>query len=376
MKDIDFDELDKAVNSLMGGIKDQSDQPVPKTLNISTTLKENESPEYTKLEQVAQKIGSETIGGPIERTAILSEADEEGPTTTVELTAEKMTSGPLAQPASPTVPTATVTPAPETKAVESSPAPAARPTVAARRSSGRFMDVMHPSSDMKTSAAAGPSAPSREAATIMPPERAAASAPAIPAIDAPAKSPADPVEPEKAVTPAEPLTSPFLPDAKVEKRPLGGAPAGSDSDDGDVIDQLGASEDERQKDTQLAPNPSESTEAELPEELNDNLLAIETNLAVEGPIEEPAPAAVPVVLPGEEEKKPEPIGSASIPQQYQELPSSGDQSNGAIFDVDAYHKQPAHPAKTSSSWLWIVLIIIIVIVCGAGAAAFYLLGTK
>lgn len=379
MKDIDFDELDKAVNSLMGGIKDQSDQPQPKTLTIATTLKENETPEYTKLEQAAQKIGSETIGGPTERMAILSEADDEDPTTTVELKTAKMTDGPLARPVA-TVPV-TSEPAPQTPAEPTPPTTLpAKEAVAARRSSGRFMDVMHPSSDMKTSAAAVPP-PSREAATIMPPERTATVETAPQPSEAPAEVAAEsaqkPIESavvsETPVEVPEPLTSPFLPDAKVEKRPLGTAASTTDPDAEGLIDQLGASQDERQKDTQLTPNPTEAADIELPEELNNNLLAIETNLAVEGPIDElsVAPAA-----PLAEEKKQEITGPASIPQQYQELPSSGDQSNGAIFDVDAYHKQPAHPAKSSSSWLWIVVIIIIVIVCGAGAAAFYLLGTK
>jgi hypothetical protein len=69
-------------------------------------------------------------------------------------------------------------------------------------------------------------------------------------------------------------------------------------------------------------------------------------------------------------------GASSIARQYKELPNSGDQSNGAIYDVNDYHKPVAHPAKAKSGWLWIVIIIVIIVVCGAGAAAFYLLSTK
>ncbi len=48
MKDIDFDELDKAVNSLMGGVKGKPDGSESKTLTIAPTLKEGEQPAYDK----------------------------------------------------------------------------------------------------------------------------------------------------------------------------------------------------------------------------------------------------------------------------------------------------------------------------------------
>lgn len=381
MKDIDFDELDKAVNSLMGNIKDQSDQPVPKTLNISTTLKENEAPEYTKLEQVAQKIGSETIGGPTERTAILPDTSGDDPLKTLDLTG-----------ATSTVPTPVVNEAPvmpvastnvETPAIppsESNGSVARTQPVAARRSSGRFMDVMHPSSDMKTTAPTSPSAaPSREAATIAPPSHAEDTAPEVGAEpvsnDLVETEAAHEVSKEVSTTGTldplvpEPLSSPFLPDAKVEKRPLG-SPAPDTSDTPDALGE--------HADAQLAPDATQTVE-ELPEELHDDLLAIETNLAVEEPslpeeVAVDSGASTPDTAGGKTEEVAS--GPASIPQQYKELPSSGDQSNGAIFDVEDYHKQPAHPAKGGKAWLWIVLIIVIIIVSAGGGAAFYLLGAK
>ena len=106
MKELDFDELDKAVSSLMGNVKEKDVDTRSKTLDVSTTLAPDETPAYSKLEQAAEKIDGETtdIG---EQTVSLS---EEKP----ELT-----------PALPANPVSTP-------------------------KSGRFMDVVHPSSDMRT----------------------------------------------------------------------------------------------------------------------------------------------------------------------------------------------------------------------------------
>lgn len=392
MKDIDFDELDKAVNSLMGNMKDQPDQSAPKTLNISTTLKENELPEYTKLEQVAQKIGSETIGGPTERTAILPDTSGDDPLKTIDLT--------VAMPTGVPTPSVEVAPLPETSLAISnmsvsseSPAQAAtplvdrsRPIVAPRRSAGRFMDVMHPSSDMKTAtpAVAPSAAPSRQAQLVTPPVRSAEVPVSVSAAAEPqvASSPttSEPIEAAMAAAmtseSTEPLSSPFLPDAKVEKRPLG-TPSTDVFEATDAQSEPGIGVQE--KDAQLAPDATQSVE-ELPAELHNDLLAIETNLAVEDADFSAEQAAEPTIAADTPVVAPEaPSGSAgpaSIPQQYKELPSSGDQTSGAIFDVEDYHKQPAHPAKSNKSWLWIVLIIVIIVISAAGGAAFYLLSAK
>jgi hypothetical protein len=369
MKDIDFDELDKAVNSLMGGLKSASDQPAAKTLNIASTLKDDEKPEYTKLEQVAKQIGSETILPPTERTAVLSEDDIDGKPqeTTVELAiSSKIEATPAPEPAAP-------------QPVQTAPVlapPPPRPRI------GRFMDVMHPSSDMKTpgsnsnkatNSSEKPISDISHVGTLI--EEPIPETAVLFVEPAPAPEPTpELIEPapvvsslEEIVTP-EPQSSPFLPDAKVEKRPLGGAVLDPFSNDGpsEPVSVI-------EKDAQLAPDATVLAE-QLPEELHGDLLAIETNLADES-----------VALPEADQQAPNDAvetdkttatGPASIAQQYKELPSSGDQSNGAIYDVDSYHKSVAHPAKSPSGWLWIIAIIVIVIICGAGAAAFYILGMK
>ena len=82
--------------------------------------------------------------------------------------------------------------------------------------------------------------------------------------------------------------------------------------------------------------------------------------AVEAPVAEPAPVV--------------PTGPTSIPQQYQEEKSTGDQPSGSIYDTDSYHQPLAHPAKTKSGWLWIIWILLLLIVSGGGAVALYFLG--
>lgn len=365
MKDIDFDELDKAVNSLMGTIKSKPDQPPPKTLTISTTLKENEAPEYTRLQRVAEKIGSETIGIPTERTAVLPASNDSRPPAVNNMAAQPPDPSPVvpADPAStPAMPVAT---------------PPQRTAMAPRRS-GRFMDVMHRSSDMKPAPSA---APSREAASVTPPVATPPPTPPDVAVpqsqtppDAAVSGPATPA-PEIESVP-EPLTSPFLPDAKVEKRPLGGLAPPPD----EGATSQSPSSDTYKKDAQLVPGTTDSAEIELPEELNNDLLAIETNLAVDpsDSLESSESAVSPIgsTIPAAPAHLVAPSDPASIPGQHQELPTGGEPVGGGIFDVNDYHKQPAHPAKTGHSGLWIIAIILIIIVCAAGAAAFYLLSAK
>ena len=97
--------------------------------------------------------------------------------------------------------------------------PVTAPPPASRRT-GRFMDVVHPSSDMSST-----TKPSREGVAINPP---AATAPVVndtPTVEAPVVATPDlqpPVEVAE-INATEPLSSPFLPDAKPDKRPLGGA---------------------------------------------------------------------------------------------------------------------------------------------------------
>lgn len=353
-KDLDFDELDKAVTSLMGGVKDKDPEAKENNLDINTTLGPDESPSYQHLDQVAGTIGSEAIDRP-EQTVSLGE----------DVTSPSATSPAL-------------------------------------KRSGRFMDVVHPSSDMRPS----PTQVSREGTTIDVPE-------ALPPLDTtagnlPSSSDA-PVEeadtddvptveevkqPEVDKAPDEPLSSPFLPDTKVEKRPLGGlatdralveekaeakkepeteptvdVPSEEPMIDQDSDTPAKKDEDEFSKMDAMAAEPAKNlneVNEHIPEEYKNELLAVEQNLAA--PLDADEGSAVSESTP---ETPAAPV-IASIPQQYQEKPSSGEQTSGAIYDTDNYHKPVSHPAEQKSGWMWVIVIIVLIVIGGLlGAAAYY-----
>lgn len=353
MKDLDFDELDKAVNSLMAG--------VPKSAAISDTT---------------------------EKTVTINSSSD----------ADTANASPLpSQPTRTSASTGTVM-------SDRSPVPAAR-------RGGRFMDVVHPSSDMKKPEM--PVRSVRQATPIEPPK------PETPAKATDSKDDVqaedrtllksdwpDPLEmtqfSPQADTDAvvqntvdsnetayddsetkaddEPLVSPFLPDTKVEKRPLGAnalvAAAQPVNTDMPMILE--------DTDSQL-PATLEDTKPVLPEELHSDLVAIESDTTG---VAEPEKSPEPLQPPIKEEKTPwreaksaaegpakplMPSGPTSIPQQYSEEVPTGAQENGAIYDTDTYHQPLAHPAKQRSGWMWVVWILLILAIGAGGGAALYFL---
>lgn len=398
MKELDFDELDRAVNTLMGDVAKNTPAPVVDddvtTLTITPTL----------------DAAKDTTATPV------------------------------------------ATPAPVVQSTSTVPAPHPGQQPPASRRSGRFMDVVHPSSDMRGSTLAAPARPvSRQGATLSPVSVPSESTP-TPAVVAASPSGeqatewpdpldmagyhrepdtttgvsvdehevsggglAEPTqtteehdseaisaqmqdiseesldqeaddatssatgieqEPEdESLANEQPLTSPFLADAKVEKRPLGGSggsttPADTPVEEPDHTPVLGAlatndSPALADPEAQLPAMPEvQELVVTLPEELSGDLVSVEsdthedqTSTAAQ------APATAVAASSG---------GPTSIAQQYKEQPSTGDHTNGGIYDTAAYHKPLAHPAKKKSSWLWVIWIVILLILGAAGGAAAYL----
>lgn len=373
MKDLDFDELDQAVNSLMTGIPKmpapQDEKAVEKTLTITPTLSDSERPSFANLEQTAAKAGTELEA------------------------AEARVSAPVVAPVN---------------------------TLAARRSSGRFMDVVHPSSDMKINnrpivsregiqlspiaprpvVASVPQSSREPEITAIAPDQTpevVEQAPELnawpdpidmmaptPSVDITEAAPSaeevsmPEVELPNAVDAEEPtpLQTPFLADTKVEKRPLGAfaieqqVTAGDTSDVETVSDEAGAQE---QMPTNSFSMPGQETTSDLPDELQHDLVKIESDSEVahqELAEEKPTPApsfAAPVVTPVPAAVS----GPASIQPQYKEEPSSTKEEHAAIYDTDSYHKPLAHPAKKKSGWLWVLWIVLLLALGAGGAAALY-----
>lgn len=276
---------------------------------------------------------------------------------------------------------ATVAPAvdvPQSTPAASTPTPPVAPAV--RRSSGRFMDVVHPSSDMRSGSAA-PQATRRQPVVVQPP---------APAVEEPTPDPIDTLEDWQ-----KPLESPFLPDMKVEKRPLGGGSETPSLADFDALELLEAPDDPRIE-AHVMPDPLDfaaQPEPETPTEVVEEVIEtpaepevetfpeIVTETVVEEEIiETPKVEAVESgshdsVGYGQgafqtEEAQNIPAGPSSISQQYTEQPSSSPES-GAIYDTEAYH-QPLAPIAKKKSGAWVILWILLIVLLGGGAgAAFY-----
>lgn len=337
------------------------------------------------------------------------------------------------------------------------------PSPAARRSSGRFMDVVHPSSDMRPNGTSRPAPnpaaafhrdePVRERTAVAPVSTSVASAPVEPVVSAPVETttpftpPVAPIETEApelnegsafhwpdpidiqepatqdetpevvetlpvandelsadaVVIPedddddedindiiAAPLESPFLSDAKVEKRPLG-AFSGPDTELPLLEDFPAPNEphvDAIPKTPEVVEVVAEpealieevvpekihdasfESDLEVPPELHPDLLMLDTHSQDEEDAPEPVSASNAVI--GVPAAADVPTGPTSITQQYKEQPSTATQTSGAIYDTDAYHQPLAHPPKKRSSLLIIVWIVAIIIVGGGLGLAFYL----
>lgn len=175
-----------------------------------------------------------------------------------------------------------------------------------------------------------------------------------------------------------PLESPFLPDAKPEKRPLDALAAGEEST---AVEQQGETEE-------TEATFSETTKVDLPAELHTSVMAIESESTAEP---DPTPESVAISPSMSEEKEnvtdSESVVSSneraidvpaggSIPQQYQEQPNTGDQTNGSIYDTANYHKAiEAHATggrKSSVAKMIVWGILLLVLGVGIGAGAFIL----
>lgn len=174
------------------------------------------------------------------------------------------------------------------------------------------------------------------------------------------------------LTDEQPLVSPFLPNTKVEKRPLGGA----SSEEDEILEKEPA---EPLPANDLQHNEiSEESAAPLPAELSGAVMAVESAPVSHDPEptnDTPQPTEkkeTPMVGMRSERSAPLTSGNGSIAQQYTEQPSTSDQSNGSIYDTKTYHQPLDHPAKKKSGVgviIWILTLMIIGAL--AGTAYFY-----
>lgn len=368
MREFDFDELDKAVSSLMNkNQKNTNDQPSSDT----------STDQPVSIDTPAATTPSETNDSPASDTAT-----SEQPSTEVSSVTEAPVDSSSQETSSLDSEDDQTADSPDEKSEDISDS-AAR---SVPHRAGNFMDVKHDSSNMRTSSPAT----GRHGITIQPMGSSAKADKS----DETSKSKTDdsPDETVKTGDSEAPdmSVSPFLTDAKVEKRPLGRPGSALKADKSDDEESKADTPDADIPDEVETPAPTSADEpAELPEELQPDLVSIESDIdttATEDTEDTKSRAdkKPKVDIAGELEPETEheagsdsiedakPTGPVSIPQQYKESPSSQPQDSGTIYDTENYHQPITHPAKKSSGWtivIWIVLIIILG--CALGAAAYF-----
>ena len=383
MSDIDFDELDKAVNNLMGNVKEpkEDDTPKAKTLEVKDTLKPGEEPLYDKLGEAAQKIGNEALESEREQTLVehfvpkkmgedlaydkLNEVASRIGSETLNsngevpapVTDKPQPSPPVEQAADTAVPSATLAPT-----VAPKPAAAQRTTGA-----GRVMDIVHPSSDGRTA--------TMPSSKISIPQRT------MMASSAPQPSTTQSTVASQHADDQVPVT-PFLPNAKdkVEKRPLGAVPS-------PFTDE---SKEEKKVDSEspvveLQPINSETTEHPDEKLAKDDQQVIDAAAIVAEPTaeeQELQKIEAKEVVSETPEVHGEEMTIESVESGDTESLRNGatkdthgtDPSGGAIYDVNEYHKPIGHTKKQKSGWGKVIVIVLIIVVfaSAAGAAYFWL----
>lgn len=160
--------------------------------------------------------------------------------------------------------------------------------------------------------------------------------------------------------PEEPATSPFISGPELEKRPLG-AFAGS------VMSEDQPSEKPANI-TEPAPLQESSDTNELPavpavpQELAPEVVSVESDSSVQTPNLESKPE-------DHEEKEPAegPAMTASIAQQYKNTDEPSDDHDHPVFDTKEYHQPLQPPVKRGHTGLVVMLVVLLLGALGAGA---------
>lgn len=244
---------------------------------------------------------------------------------------------------------------PPSVSAQSAPAPVSRPTT------GRFMDIVPSSRPV--------------------PSRPEISRPSM-TDEAPAQAPAS-FEEDTTPSAPTPLESPFLPDAKVEKRPLGMPETDGRTPDFaaaptlSIHEELEAAlqEEVPEHETVSLPDPLAFAEAQQSASGEPPVITETTQevieVAPEVPSQELPAESSPVAEASVFEPAPAPAVQASIPQQYTEHLAVHPEAATAIYNPETLH-QPLLTAGKKHSGVWTVLWILLLVLLGAAAGgAFY-----
>ena len=384
MKDLDFDELDQAVSSVLGGDspeeKKETKPEAESTVPIAPVPDaHNQHPTSSPIAPVAERTGSMTaaVSPAVRRRGQF--LDMVHPS--ADMTSRTNVTAPAARKKiAPVSSDVSAPPTSEEKANESAALAAAEseivPTLA--------VTTPEPTNDLAT-VAPDPMTPKPEFSDVTPDEAPDAkkdvawpdpldivSAASNEPTTEPAKEPTDTtddvaVASAELVMPVAPEASPtpFVTDAKVDKRPLGafGSIETPEPADGDV------ETDESNSETALSSSANldeQRTPDVTPPELQPDVVSVES--ADKEFASETTDSDHDV---DSSDEKPENSGlSQSISQQYRTPAETPDAAPHPIFDTDEYH-QPLLPASNQHKkrgWLVVVIILVLLVV---GAALGY-----
>jgi hypothetical protein len=170
-----------------------------------------------------------------------------------------------------------------------------------------------------------------------------------------------------------PLATPFVADASPEKRPLGAysatSPTPAAADEVVLEDPTLDTVPIVEPVTETAVFPQEattaaSTEEEVPEELHQDIVAVESQ-----GVQPEAPSLVPEVA--AEPATPAPAANGAITQQYKETAPVATDAVAPVFDTETYHKPIQHTAKNRSGAMTIIWIVVLIVLGVGGGTAFY-----
>lgn len=343
MSDIDFEELDRAVNSLIASAPGAAAATVPAQQPImSNSSSDNATQPNNDAHNTFEPVRDDS-------RSFASSIENSQPKPSFEPAIDNLT------PSAPLIDNPRPQPTVErsvddSRPIVERPAPAheAR-SLAGQRGSGRFMDVIHPSANMRSSTPVPDVQIAPPANNMIPSDVSPRSAPIAPIRhnDMPMDEP-------------EPLESPFIAGAVVEKRPLGAFAADPVQDHIEISPSGEVTEGPVSSLNEL-PGNEEATP--LPDELGDDLLKIESGSAE---------TETTVSASTAQTAEPQVLSQASISQQYEEKPADNDKKTSSIYDTNVYHKDPNASIKKKSGWMWILWIVILLAVgVGAGAVTYF-----
>ncbi len=286
--------------------------------------------------------------------------------------------------------------------------PAAQPTSLATKRRGQFMDMKHPSADMKSATSAqSESLPSRVGVTLSPLSARQSSDDSLSASPSEVADDAEPTSLESSedidtqldsisndsrdrtseygddlLDDDDAPTSPFLPDAKVDKRPLGSTSTADDT----------MSEIQADNERPLEVTAPATVSTQLPKELDSSVLEVEADTTAEEQAsqdhdndysDDNETTAQPDTDGGlehgesDDEKKSDGFAApTSIPPQYS---VKEDKVDEAEPQTSLYDDAADHPAlvesKKSSHWIIAIVIFLMLLLGAAGGAALYLYQT-